>query len=211
MPELNEVTVAITESLKQGGAQIVQWFGYIFWSLLILGGMFAFYTFIQYKLKYFYGVRGAGATNIIALKTDKLRVIRQHGVDKWKTLYSRETFEPFENKFIYPGNTVIGLKLDRNKHIPALYSFGNPNPLIEPLPRSVKFWEHVESINASAEYQNNKDKLMPVIIMTVTIVLCLVLVGLTVWWTTKNIGGGLQQVASQVGTLQKVAQGIGPG
>jgi len=42
------------------------------------------------------------------------------------------------------------------------------------------------------------------------VIFCLILVGLTVWMTYKYIGGGLNNVADKLSTVQTIAQSLGP-
>ena len=51
---------------------------------------------------------------------------------------------------------------------------------------------------------------MPTFMMLGTILFCLILVGLTVYWTTKNVGGALSTWKADLPKLQQIAQGFVP-
>ena len=212
----------------KGGASMMKWFGWFFWTTLIGGVLYCFWTFLQYRIKYVYGLVGASGKygseqaidledpnqvkeiTIRGIKTDRIRVVKERGAVKWKTLFSRETFEPFEYSHIYPGNTVMGMKLGKNQHIPAVYNISNPETLVEPISRSIKFWEQVEAQQTTYDYTDFKSRMMPIFITMGTIIFCLVLVGLTVWWTTKNIGGALSTWKADIPRLEQIAAGMRP-
>jgi len=104
----------------------------------------------------------------------------------------------------------MGIKIGKNMHIPTTYNVKDPVSSIEPIPRSIKFWETVESQQANYDYSDYKTKMMPTFMMLGTILFCLILVGLTVYWTTKNVGGALSTWKADLPKLQQIAQGFVP-
>jgi len=206
MVDISELGGLVTQGFTGILPQVMKYVGYLFWGILILGGMWIGYILFQYKYKYMYAVAGPGG--IRRLKKDRIRPIKHKGADKWQLLWAKDKIEPFDSKYIYPGNTVFGYRVEKDCHVPALWN--NIEKRIDIIPRDVKFWQSTEIQQAALEYQDLRSRMLPILTTLGTVIFCLILVGLTIWMTYKYIGGGLNSVASSVSTLQSVAGNLAP-
>jgi len=206
MVDISELGGLVTQGFTGVLPQVMKYVGYLFWGILVLGGMWIGYVLFQYKYKYMYAVAGPGG--IRRLKKDRIRPIKHKGADKWQLLWAKDKIEPFDSKYIYPGNTVFGYRVEKDCHVPALWN--DMEKSIDIIPRDVKFWQSTEIQQAALEYQDLRSRMLPILTTLGTVIFCLILVGLTIWMTYKYIGGGLDSVASSVSSLQQVAQNVAP-
>jgi len=206
MVDVSQIGTSFTQAFTGVGPQIMRYVGYIFWGILILGGMWMAYIFFQYRYKYMYAVAGPGG--IRRLKKDRIRPIKHKGADKWQLLWAKDKIEPFDQKFVYPGNIVFGYRVEKDCHIPALWNEHTES--IDIIPRDVKFWQSTEIQQAALEYQDLRSRMLPILTTLGTIIFCLILCGFTVWIVTKTLSGGFDTTASQLSALQQVARGVAP-
>ena len=206
MVDVSELGASFAQGFTGILPQMMRYLGWLIWGIIILGGMWLGYVLLQYRYKYMYAVAGPGG--IRRLKKDRIRPIKHKGADKWQLLWAKDRIEPFDQKYVYPGNVVFGYRVEKDCHIPALWN--EQSKSIDIIPRDVKFWQSTEIQQAALEYQDLRSKMLPILTTLGTIIFCLVLVGVTVWMTYKYIGGGLSEVADKVSTLQTVAEGLGP-
>ena len=206
MVDASELGAALTQGFTGILPQVMKYVGYLFWGILILGGMWVGYILLQYKYKYMYAVPGPGG--IQRLKKDRIRPIKHKGADKWQLLWAKDKIEPFDQKYIYPGNIVFGYRVEKDCHTPAKWN--ELTGSIDIIPRDVKFWQSTEIQQAALEYQDLRSKMLPILTTLGTVIFCLILVGLTIWMTYKYIGGGLDSVASSVSSLQTAASNLAP-
>ncbi len=206
MVDARELGAALTQGFTGILPQVMKYVGYLFWGILILGGMWVGYILLQYKYKYMYAVPGPGG--IRRLKKDRIRQIKHKGADKWQLLWAKDKIEPFDQKYIYPGNTVFGYKIEKDCHVPVLWN--DITKSIDIIPRDVKFWQSTEIQQAALEYQDLRSKMLPILTTLGTIIFCLILCGFTVWIVTKTLSGGFETTASQLSALQQVAQNVAP-
>jgi len=206
MVDISELGGLVTQGFTGVLPQVMKYVGYLFWGILVLGGMWIGYVLFQYKYKYMYAVAGPGG--IRRLKKDRIRPIKHKGADKWQLLWAKDKIEPFDSKYIYPGNTVFGYRVEKDCHVPALWN--DMEKSIDIIPRDVKFWQSTEIQQAALEYQDLRSRMLPILTTLGTVIFCLILVGLTIWMTYKYIGGGLDSVANSVSTLQTAASNLAP-
>lgn len=206
MVDVNEIGRSFAQGFTGIIPQLFRWLGWIVWGVVILGGMWGLYILSQYKFKYMYAEAGPGG--IKRFKKDRIKLIKDKSVDKWQLLWAKDKIEPFDSKYIYPGNLIFGFRVERNCHTPAVWN--KDTGVIDIIPRDVKFWQSTEIQQAALEYQDLRSRMLPILTTLGTVIFCLILVGVTIWLTYKYIGGGLNSVASQLSTLQKVSQGLAP-
>lgn len=206
MVDVSELGASLTQGFTGILPQVMKYGGYLIWGIIILGGMWAIYIFIQYRYKYMYAEAGPGG--IRRLKKDRIRAIKHKGADKWQLLWGKDRIEPFDSKYIYPGNIVFGYRVEKDCHTPAKWN--EPTKAIDIIPRDVKFWQSTEIQQAALEYQDLRSRMLPILTTLGTVIFCLILVGVTIWMTYKYIGGGLDSVASSVSGLQQAAGGLAP-
>ena len=123
-------------------------------------------------------------------------------------LFAKDKIEPFDSKFVYPGNIVFGYRAEKDCHVPAKWN--ELTGSIDIIPRDVKFWQSTEIQRAALEYQDLRSRMLPILTTLGTIIFCLILCGFTVWIVTKTLSGGFQTTADQLSAIQQVAQGIAP-
>ena len=148
MVDVSELGASFAQGFTGIMPQIMRYLGWLIWGVIILGGMWGLYVLVQYKFKYLYAEAGPGG--IRRFKKDRIRPIKHRGADKWQLLWAKDKIEPFDDKYIYPGNTVFGYRVEKNCHTPVLW---NDNPgEIDIIPRDVKFWQSTEIQQAALEY-----------------------------------------------------------
>ena len=206
MVDISELGASFASGFTGVMPSIMKGLGYVVWGIIIIGGMWLGYILLQYKYKYMYAEAGPGG--IRRLKKDRIRFIKHKGADKWQLLWAKDRIEPFDSKYIYPGNIVFGYRVEKNCHTPAKWNEATHS--IDIIPRDVKFWQSTEIQQAALEYQDLRSRMLPIITTLGTVIFCLILVGITVWMTYKYIGGGLNSVASSVSSLQTAAGGLAP-
>ena len=207
MVDISELGTSFAESFTGIIPQLFKYLGYIVWGIIIIGGMYGLYILMQYKYKYMYAEAGPGG--IRKLKKDRIKAVKHKGANKWQLLWAKDKIEPFDSKYIYPGNVVFGYRVEKDCHTPVKWN--ELTKEIDIIPRDVKFWQSTEIQQAALEYQDLRSRMLPILTTLGTVIFCLILVGVTVWMTYKYIGGGLNSVASQLSTLQQVSQGLAPG
>uniref|UniRef100_A0A6H1ZIP2 Uncharacterized protein n=1 Tax=viral metagenome TaxID=1070528 RepID=A0A6H1ZIP2_9ZZZZ len=207
MVDISEIGVSFAQGFTGIIPQLMRYLGYLIWAIIILGGMWGLYVLMQYKFRYMYAEAGPGG--IRRFRKDRIKAVKDKGADKWKLLWAKDKIEPFDSKYIYPGNLIFGYRVEKNCHIPAVWNENKEG--IDIIPRDVKFWQSTEIQQAALEYQDLRSKMLPILTTLGTIIFCLILVGITVWMTYKYIGGGLNSVASSVSSLQTAASGLAPG
>jgi len=186
--------------------QIMKYVGYLIWGVIILGGMWAVYVFTQYKYKYMYAVAGPGG--IRRLKKDRIRPVKHKGADKWQLLWGKDKIEPFDQKYVYPGNIVFGYRVEKDCHVPAMWI--EMTSSIDIIPRDVKFWQSTEIQQAALEYQDLRTRMLPILTTLGTVIFCLIACIATVWIISKTLGGGFETTANQLSALQEVARNVAP-
>ena len=207
MVDVGQLGASVTQGFTGILGPLMKYLGYLIWGMLVLGGMWGMYILTQFKYKYMYAEVGPGGSKRV--KKDRIRPIKEKGIYKWKLLWSKDKIEPFDSKYIYPGNIVFGYRADKDCHTPAVWN--EETMEIDIIPRDVKFWQSTEIQQTALEYQDLRSRMLPVLTMLGTIIFCLILVGVTIWLQYKYIGGGLQSVSSSLSTLQNVASNVGPG
>jgi len=206
MVDVSELGASFAQGFTGIMPSIMRGLGWLLWGVIIIGGMWLGYILLQFKYKYMYAEAGPGG--IRRIKKDRIRPIKHRGADKWQLLWAKDRIEPFDSKYIYPGNTVFGYRVEKNCHTPAKWN--EVTNKIDIIPRDVKFWQSTEIQQAALEYQDLRSKMLPILTTLGTIIFCLLLVGVTIWLTYKYIGGGLNQVADRMSAIQVVAECLGP-
>lgn len=157
---------------------------------------------------------GSGTSNALGVGKRKWQRFKwNRSRTAWKPLrplFNRKEIEPFGNEYIYAGNNVMALELPDGKYIPLKL---NLNPQIGekkfdlktmisealPVPYYLSKWNEIELQQEELEFaekgfwQENKH----FIIALITIALCLLLVGLTIYLTFKFTGGKFDAILEQ--------------
>tara|TARA_R100000656_G_scaffold114808_1_gene87297 strand:+ start:6518 stop:7180 length:663 start_codon:yes stop_codon:yes gene_type:complete len=197
-------------------SRTMYWLGYILLGCLVMG-IIGFGTYI-YSFKYKVTIlerRGSGKTDpqgkaehfIGKIKKDRAREVKKDGVLKLKLLRSKKSIEPPGYESIYPGNNLFLYKVGPQHFVPVSFKCGNPMAVFEPLPQNISYWEQLEIQQGAEDYQKRNiwDKYSPMLIMSGTILFCLILVGVTIYYTYQYHQGALQATSGLVDALQGTA------
>ena len=214
--------VNIPIDVNMGGlfGQTIYWLGYGLLFFLIVGVLgFIFYvSTFKYKVTILER-RGSGKTDaqgkeehiIGKIIKDKAREIKKDGIIKLKLFRSKKEIEPPGYESIYPGNNIFLYKVGPEHFVPVSFKCSDPAATFEPLPQNIRYWEQLEIQQGAEDYQkrNMWDKYSPVLIMGGTVLFCLILVGVTIYYTYQYHNGALQSTSKLVDALQSSASAIG--
>lgn len=202
--------------------KVLFWVGYGFVGVLILVAMVGLYYYMQYKFKVIYMVRrnlgdtteeSIGIHSVGTIKKDRIREIKDSaGQIKWQFLFSRKKIPPLDYKHIFPGNYLFLYQTAKDVFIPTIFKCTNNTASFEPIPYDVKSMEQLEIQQAMQDYQKQNiwDKYGTVFVMAGTVLFCLILVGVTVWYTTGHANHAIDQISTSLVKAVQVA-GAPPG
>lgn len=215
----------IGSALSGAGSSILPTImNYIKWGLLlgiIAGGLYGTYIFIQYKYKVTIFERGGSGNKddeeshfIRKIRWDRAREIKdKSGTSQWQLFLSRKRLEPINLKHIYPGNKVFLYRVAPDCYIPTDFRCSNPEATFNPIPQTVRRWMALEIQQAAQDYQvqSGWDKYGNIAIMAGTILFCLILVGVVVYFTYGHANGVVGALNGLTSSLKdvNVIQGIG--
>ena len=214
--------VSLPIDINMGGlfSQTIYWLGYGLLFFFIIGviGFVAYVSTFKYKVTILER-RGSGKTDaqgkeehiIGKIIKDKAREIKKDGIIKLKLFRSKKEIEPPGYESIYPGNNIFLYKVGPEHFVPVSFKCGNPAATFEPLPQNIRYWEQLEIQQGAEDYQkrNMWDKYSPVLIMGGTVLFCLILVGVTIYYTYQYHNGALQTTNTLVDALHSSASAIG--
>ena len=194
----------------------------VYWGTqLLLGGavsiaFFAFYHFSSFKIKAeVYPLYGSGQDGIFSVgKTKKNRVKWNKGMNSWKKLYplfNRKTIEPFDQEYIYPGNNIKVFELN-DQWIPGRINITQSEmelrAEINPVPHYIRNWQSLEHKRIDAEFADqdfwSQNKYFLMVLLTAG--LCLLMVGITVYFTYQFASGGTETIDSLTAAIQGFGQ-----
>lgn len=214
--------------------KVVYWLGYFLVMALFLGAMVVMYFLMQFRIKAeTFVLYGSGQKGQFSFsKPKKNRIKKMRNGSSWRALFplfNKKDIEPFQQEFIYPGNMVKAF-IFNDEWIPARINIlgegemvgqgkGKPKALdlsaqISPVPHYVRNWQsikHKEHAQEFAEHNFWEDnKYFFMVLLTAS--LCLVMVGLTVYFTYNYATGGLNAVSGLTEAIRgfNTAGGIGP-
>lgn len=214
--------VTLPVDLNMGGylGQGIYWLGYGLLFALVIGVLAfgAYITTFKYKVTILER-RGSGKTDaegtedhiVGRVRTDRAREVKKDGILKLKLLKSKKSIEPPGYESIYPGNRIFLYKVGPEHFVPVGFKCGNPSAEFSPLPQNIRYWEQLEIQQGAEDYQkkNAWDKYSPVLIMGGTVLFCLILVGVTIYYTYQYHQGALAQTSGLVDALRNTAGSIG--
>ena len=182
-------------------SKIMYWVGYVLLIIVILGLFVAIYFFLQFNIKAeVYTLYGSGKDGVYSFsKPVRNRVRWINKKTAWRAifpLFNKKDIEPFDQEYIYPGKNIKAFDFN-GEWIPGRINIKqNEDTLkaeINPIPYYVRNWQslkHKEHAQEFAEHNwwaDNKYFFMVII----TAGLCLVMVGVTVYFTYNYATGGL--------------------
>ena len=206
------------ESINWGGilGQVMTYVGYILLTLLIFAGLFVAYIFSQYKYKVTIMQRGAiGLKNpgketshsIGKILKDRAREYKdKNGVTKWKLLFKKKDIPPPSYGDIYPGRNLYLYQSGASNFHPFKLTVSNPSAVFEPIPHDIDFWTGVELREAAQDYTKKStwEQYGSLMIMTGTVLFCLILVGVVVYFSYQHANGVVGALNGLTGSLKNV-------
>lgn len=182
------------------GADIVFWIGWGFVGLLVLAGMLAIYYLMSFNMKVstweMYGSGKDGVFSFGKKKWNRVKWINKKTA--WRPmlpLLNKVELEPFDSEYIYPGKQMYAFILN-DKWVPGRININKTESElrieINPVPYYVRNWQslqHKKNAKEFAEHnfwEDNKYFFMVI----VTAFLCLIMVGITVYFTYQFATGG---------------------
>ena len=203
-------------------AKSMYWLGYGLLFAIVMGiiGFIAYISTFKYKVTILER-RGSGKTDaqgmdehfIGKIRTDRAREVKKDGILKLKLLKTKKSIEPPGYESIYPNNNIFLYKVGPEHFVPVAFNCGNPSADFSPLPQNIRYWEQLEIQQGAEDYQKKSffDKYSPMLIMSGTILFCLILVGVTIYYTYQYHQGALAQTANLVDSLKTTATSLGAG
>lgn len=193
---------------------VLYWTGYVIFAGVMGVACYVFYYYNQFKIKMTYWpIYGNAQDGYSVDKPKKARFKFSKDRTAWQLPFKKKTVEPFDSKYIYPGNNVYAFKYG-DSYLPAKMNFGETVKTIEPVPYYVKNWQLLELKQNELEFQKKdfwtQNKTM---IVTLLVALgCLGLCAITVYYclkTASGVGSELQGVGVSVKNLAATMQKIG--
>lgn len=192
--------------------QVLFWVGYGLIGLLVLGVLVAIYYLLSFNVKAntwnLYGSGKDGVFSVSKQKWNRLKWINKKTA--WRPLFplfNKMELEPFDSEYVYPGKQVYAFVLN-DKWMPGRINIDNTEETIRcevnPVPYYVRNWQslqHKKNAKEFAEHnfwEDNKYFFMVI----VTAVLCLVMVGVTVYFTYKFATGGNAAMSNLANALR---------
>ena len=188
------------------------WLGWGLVGLSILGVFVLFYYFISFSMKVdTWTLYGSGKDGVFSFgKRKKNRVKWINKKTAWRPLFplfNKTELEPFDSEYIYPGKQMFAFILN-DKWVPGRINIDkNEEEIrgeINPVPYYIRNWQslqHKKNAKEFAEHnfwEDNKYFFMVII----TAALCLVMVGVTVYFTYKFATGGSAAMSNLAGALR---------
>lgn len=177
-------------------SQALFWLGYGLLIVFLFGGMAAVYFLMQYKYKAEVYVRRSSGNDsdfsIGKIYHTRIKQFKKKGnVLKWKLLKGNKEIDPLEDKHILPGNRVKLFQVTADKFVPVKFTCGNPSAYLNPLPNYIMEMAALQIKQGAEDYQKQNvwDKYGNVIVMMGTVLFCLILVGVTVYFTYQHANG----------------------
>jgi len=192
--------------------QIMYWTGIIIGSGIMIGVLYAIYYYLQFNIKAtVFPLYGSGTDGIFSFgkpKSNRIKWIEKRTA--WKSmfpLFNKKVHEPFDDEYMYPGKRVFIFELG-DRWIPGRININkSENEIrteINPVPYSVRAWEALQYQKNAAEFaehnfwEDNKYFIMGV----VSVLICCILCGVTIWLTYKFSVGGVDSAARLTDALK---------
>ncbi|MAF36869.1 hypothetical protein CL622_07160 [archaeon] len=191
---------------------VLYWMGYGFMMLAIIAIFGVVFIFMQYKYKVTIMQRGGTGQkdevhSVGRIVRDRAKEYKdKNGVTKWKLLIKRKEIMPIQYDQVLPGRNVFLYHTGASSFFPVKFNCGNPSASFEPIPHDINLWTGLELREAAQEYQKKTfwDQYGNVAVMMGTIMFCLILVGVTVYYTYQHANG----VTNSLGSLTESLRGI---
>ncbi len=198
--------------------QLITWIGYFLTATVVLGVLLGFYFAFKYKYKVTYPIlnyeSGKETAQIIRYKKDRARTIRHKDgrVEQHILLLNRKT-EQFKEEDIIPKNRINILKVNNDgTYIPMpVIQLSEPIADFETLTPEEKHWAILQLKENARTYADSDElKKMRNMVMF-TAILCLVLVGITVYLAFKAPNKAAEAADALRASFEGIAGSLGGG
>jgi len=198
----------------------IYWLGYGLLITLMLAGMVGIFLLLGYNKKAIIMERtGTGSQNnethnIGRIRFDRLKEFKKDGVPMWIFLRSREVIKPVNYEHIYSGNRLFLYKTAPGTYFPFKYTVNSQEASFEPVPNDIQFWTMQRAKKVAQDYnkQSAWERYGNVIVMSGTVLFCLILVGVTVYYTYEHANGVTNALGGLTSAIKNnaVVSGVGP-
>jgi len=206
------------ETMNWGGvfSQVMVYLGYLLLTVVIGLGFFVGYISRQYKYKVTIMQRGGIGLkedgndkihSIGKITKDRAREYKdKNGVTKWKLLFKKKQISPPSYEDIYPGRNLYLYQSGPSNFHPFKLTVSNPSAVFEPIPHDIDFWTGVELREAAQDYTKKStwEQYGSLFVMTGTILFCLILVGVVVYFSYQHANGVVGALDGLTGSLKNV-------
>ena len=223
MPTPNELGSYVDKFLDTAiFIQLVKWLGWGLLIIVVLGAFIVFYFLLQYKYKVFYPILNYEATSdgdvkvaqIEGFKKDRARTVKKKdGTVMQHILFMNKKTEKFDPEDIIPKNKIAILKVnDDGTYIPMpIVRFNTNIAAFETLTPEEKHWAILQ-LKENARTYSDTDELKKMRNMVLfTAILCLVLVGVTVYLSLKAPNQAAEAADRLGDTFRQIAGNLGGG
>jgi len=202
--------------------KIMYYLGYALFAAMISIAMVAVYFMMQFKIKAetytLYGSGNKGEYSFGKPKSNRIKKTKDG--KEWRSLFplfNKNKIEPFDQEYIYPGNRIKAFLLADTWVPIKISTTGDGDSLkvmMKPAPHYIRNWQSMKHKEHAAEFaehnfwEDNKYFFM----VLITAGLCLVMVGLTVYFTYNYATGGVQAMGGLTEAIRgfNTIGGIGP-
>ncbi len=189
---------------------------YVGWSLavIVIFGMFAavgyLWTFnIKVRINTLVGTTQDSMFSVSRTKSNRVKIIKINGVDKWKPLWplmNKITHPIFDSKYIYKkgyvecfevGKDWVPMVMDVNKkgnNVSDISLSAVPHHVREY--QSLKYKQNALDFAKESFWDQNKNFILGVL----TVLVCCVLCGITIWLSFKFAAGNMAEI---IGPIQE--------
>lgn len=194
-------------------AQTSKWIGYGFILLFFAGAIWFFYHMFSFKFRVtVFPLVGSGSSEGLAVgKLKKNRFKWNKDKTAWIALYplfNKEEIKPFEDKFIYSNNNLVAFKLGEH-YLPGCINISKDESAdvlsqINPIPHQIQNWgilrlkKNAQEFTKQSWWQENRFFMLTLL----TVGACLVMVGLTVYFTYEFAAGGRADISGLTSALK---------
>ena len=212
------VNIPGLENINWTGAYegIIGWLGWGLLIILIAGGFILLYLLMQFKYKVTVRVMGSensdGTRSVRLIKQDKLREIKKNGiVEKCRLLKLKSNISPLDYRYIYPKNHIFLDQLGPDTFVPTPF---NEIKTYDLAIQNIKQWEQMEIKRGAEDYVKKQgwDKYKDFALTLGVVLLCMVIVGVTIYLSYKYHAQALGKTDTLVNALNNFAANpqIGP-
>lgn len=181
-------------------------FGSLAWKAVVYVGYAAFigllgvvgyliYHYNKFRMDLIvFPVRGDASGGYSIGERKKNKVHTNQMKEEWTLLkpwFKGKTIEPFESKYIYPGNKVYAYKL-QGEYFPAKINFVEGKGLtLDPVPSYIRRWQNNKhrEINIELSKDNWWDQNKELIMTMATVFICMTTVAVVTYFTYKFVTG----------------------